>query len=125
MNIFGIGPLEIIFIMIIGILVLGPEGMITAGRKLGKFLRSIITSNWWQNIRRGVSEIQYLPQRLMREAELEELNELRELTKDSFPKIGGPDLIDTSAWGGNTSTGSDPEDPGGTEVKPTTDDQES
>lgn len=101
MNIFGIGPLEIIFVMIIGILVLGPEGMITAGRKMGKFLRSIIRSNWWQNIRKGINEIQYLPQRLIREAELEELNELRKLTKEDFPKIGGEDLLNTSSWSGS------------------------
>ncbi len=103
MNIFGIGPLEIVFVLIIGILVLGPEGMISAGRKMGKFLRSIIKSTWWQNIRKGVSEIQYLPQRLMREAELEELNELRMMTKNSFPKIGGEDLLNTSSWSGSSS----------------------
>ena len=102
MNIFGIGPLEIVFVLIIGILVLGPEGMIEAGRKLGKFLRSIIKSTWWQNIRQGVSEIQYLPQRLMREAELEELNELREMRKD-FPSIGGSDLLGGSSWSGTGS----------------------
>jgi len=101
MNIFGIGPLEIVFVLIIGILVLGPEGMISAGRKMGKFMRSIIKSNWWQNIRKGVSEIQYLPQRLMREAELEELNELRMLTKEGFPKIGGEDLFNSSSWSGS------------------------
>ncbi len=100
MNIFGIGPLEIVFVLIIGILVLGPEGMISAGRKIGKFLRQIIRSNWWQNVRKGVTEIQHLPQRLMREAELEELNELRLLTKESFPKIGGDDLLNSSSWSG-------------------------
>ena len=103
MNIFGIGPLEIIFVLIIGILVLGPEGMIEAGGKLGKFLRSIIKSTWWQNIRKGVSEIQYLPQRLIREAELEELNELRDLTKNNFPSIGGSDHLGASSWSGNPS----------------------
>jgi Sec-independent protein translocase protein TatA len=103
MNIFGIGPLEIIFVLIIGILVLGPEGMIEAGGKLGKFLRSIIKSTWWQNIRKGVSEIQYLPQRLIREAELEELNELRDLTKKNFPSIGGSDHLGASSWSGNPS----------------------
>lgn len=103
MNIFGIGPLEIIFVLIIGILVLGPEGMIEAGGKLGKFLRSIIRSAWWQNVRKGVSEIQYLPQRLMREAELEELNELREMTKNNFPSIGGSDQLGSSSWSGNLS----------------------
>ena len=110
MNIFGIGPLEIVFVLIIGILVLGPEGMISAGRKIGKFLRSIIRSNWWQNVRKGVTEIQYLPQRLMREAELEELNELRLLTKEGFPKIGGEDLINSSSWSGSPIPQSKTED---------------
>jgi len=110
MNIFGIGPLEIVFVLIIGILVLGPDGMITAGRKMGKFMRSIIRSSWWQNIRKGVTEIQYLPQRLMREAELEELNELRLLTKEGFPKIGGEDLINSSSWSGSPIPQSKTED---------------
>lgn len=104
MNIFGIGPLEIIFVLIIGILFLGPEGMIEAGHKLGKFMSSTIRSPWWQNIRRGVNEIQHLPQRLMREAELEELNEIKKLTKDSLSSIGNKDLINTSSWVGNTSS---------------------
>jgi len=110
MNIFGIGPLEIVFVLIIGILVLGPEGMISAGRKIGKFLRQIIRSNWWQNVRKGVTEIQYLPQRLMREAELEELNELRLLTKEGFPKINGEDLINSSSWSGSPIPQSKTED---------------
>ena len=101
MNIFGIGPLEIIFVLIIGILVLGPEGMIEAGRKLGKFISSIIRSTWWQNIRRGVNELQHLPHKLMREAELEELNELTRLDKNDFPKIGKVDLFEGSTWAGN------------------------
>ena len=102
MNIFGIGPLEIIFVLIIGILILGPEGMIEAGRKLGKFLRSTIKSTWWQNVRRGMTEIQYLPQKLIREAELEELNELSKITKDDFPKISNQDLLKDSSWIGKT-----------------------
>lgn len=121
MNIFGIGPLEIIFVLIIGILVLGPDGMISAGRKMGKFLSSIIKSNWWQNVRKGVSEIQYLPQRLMREAELEELNELRLLTKEGFPKIGGEDLLKSSTWSGTPTPKSKPEE----QKSPDTEEQKS
>ena len=117
MNIFGIGPLEIIFVLIIGILVLGPEGMIEAGRKLGRFLRSIIHSEWWKNVRQGVTEIQHLPQRLIREAELEELNELRDLTNDSFPKIGGPDLIQSS-WTGKPNNPNSSEENTPTEDDP-------
>ena len=126
MNIFGIGPLEIVFVLIIGILVLGPEGMVEAGGKLGKFLRSIIKSTWWQNVRKGVSEIQYLPQRLMREAELEEINELRELAKTDIPSISGSDLLGSSSWSGNaprphegdSSPDKTPAQPPGSESKP-------
>jgi Sec-independent protein translocase protein TatA len=109
MNIFGIGPLEIIFVFIIGILVLGPDGMIEAGKKMGKLMRSIIKSTWWKNIRQGMNEIQHLPHRLMREAELEELNELRKLTKDSLPSIGDQDLIKSSSWVGNSPQNISPE----------------
>jgi Sec-independent protein translocase protein TatA len=107
MNIFGIGPLEIVFVLIIGILVLGPEGMVETGRKLGRFMRSIIHSSWWKNIRQGVTEIQHLPQRLIREAELEELNQLGDLTKKGFPKIGGNDLMGSS-WSGAASSDKEP-----------------
>jgi Sec-independent protein translocase protein TatA len=103
MNIFGVGPLEIIFVLIIGILVLGPEGMIEAGRKLGKFLRSILRSSWWQNVRKGMNEIQYLPQKLIREAELEELTELGKITNEEFQKIAKEDLFNDSSWTGTTN----------------------
>jgi hypothetical protein len=81
---------------------LGPEGMIEAGRKLGKFMRSIIRSTWWQNVRKGVNEIQHLPQKLIREAEIEELNELSRITKEEFPKIAKEDLLQDSSWTGKT-----------------------
>ena len=103
MNIFGIGPLEIIFVLILGILVLGPEGMIEAGSKLGKFLRSIIKSSWWQSVRRGMNEIQYLPQKLIREAELEELNELNKITMGELPQISKQDLLKDSSWTGKNN----------------------
>lgn len=108
MNIFGIGPLEIVFVMIIGILVLGPEGMVEAGKKLGRFMRSVIHSSWWKNIRQGMTEIQHLPQRLIREAELEEFNQLRDLTKEEFPRIGGDNLV-RSSWSGAVNPDPEPD----------------
>ena len=86
MNIFGVGPLEIVLILLLGILVLGPEGMVEAGRKLGKFMRQVVTSQWWRGVQDGVNEVQNLPYRLMREAELEELEELKKMGEDALPK---------------------------------------
>lgn len=85
MNIFGIGPLEIIFVVLIGILVLGPEEMVKTGRKLGKFIHSIVTSQWWQSVQSGMDEVQNLPSKWMREAELEKFNELYNLDNEYVP----------------------------------------
>lgn len=126
MNIFGVGPLEIIVVIVIGILVLGPEGMVETGKKLGKFLRSVVTSSWWQGVRRSVNEIQHLPQRLMREAELEELKELRdirEITEQGFPeipKIGGDQILQNSSWTG-AETPTEKSDPAPQESDPNPD----
>jgi sec-independent protein translocase protein TatA len=40
MDLFGIGPLEIIFILVIGLLVFGPDKLPQIGRDIGKALRS-------------------------------------------------------------------------------------
>jgi Sec-independent protein translocase protein TatA len=100
MNIFGVGPLEIVLILIVGILVLGPKGMVEAGRKLGMFMRQVVTSQWWRGLQDGVSEVQNLPYRLMREAELDELDELKDLGKDILPDQKDLDPWEGTSWRG-------------------------
>ena len=39
MNFFGIGPLELIFVLVLALLVLGPNRMVDAARTLGKYVR--------------------------------------------------------------------------------------
>ena len=51
MNVLGIGPLEVIVVLILGLLVLGPEGMVKAGRKAGRVLRKLYSSDFWQAVR--------------------------------------------------------------------------
>jgi len=72
MEILGIGPLELILILIIALIVMGPKDMAKAGLTVGKFLRKVVSSPTWGTIRRTSKEIKYLPNRLMREAGLEE-----------------------------------------------------
>jgi sec-independent protein translocase protein TatB len=69
MELFGIGPLELLFIMIIALVVLGPRDMVKAGRSIGRFLRRTILSPNWLKMQR---EIRNLPYQMMREAGLEE-----------------------------------------------------
>jgi hypothetical protein len=80
MDILGIGPLELFFILLIALIVFGPNDMVKAGRSLGRFLRRIIQSPGWQIVQKTSQDIRYLPNRLMREAGLDEL-------KDEMPQI--------------------------------------
>lgn len=74
MEILGIGPLELIFILLIALIILGPGDMVKAGRTLGRFMRKIVTSPEWRTVQKASRELKYLPNRLMREATLEDLS---------------------------------------------------
>ena len=101
MEIFGIGPLEIFFILLIALIFLGPGDMVKAGRTLGRFLRKIITSSEWQTIQKASRELKYLPNRLMREASLEDLSkditDINQIGKDLSRDIKSVD-VDLSSW---------------------------
>jgi len=95
MEILGVGPLELLFILLIALIVLGPGDMVKAGRTLGRFLRKVISSPEWRTVQKASRELRYLPNRLMREANLEDLpKELGDINKIStdlktdFNKIG-------------------------------------
>jgi hypothetical protein len=73
MEFLGIGPLELFFIILIALIVLGPKDMVKAGRTIGRFLRTLVTSPTWKTIQQTSRDLRYLPNRLMREAGLEDL----------------------------------------------------
>ncbi len=90
MEILGIGPSELFFIIVIALILLGPKDMQKMGRTLGKFLRQIVTSDGWKLFQQTSREIQNLPTRLMREASLDELNkEIKDIQKDVTKSIDG------------------------------------
>ena len=95
MEILGIGPSELVFVIIIALIVLGPRDMQKAGRMIGKWLRRIVTSDGWKLFQQTSREIQTLPNRLMREAALDEMKELQKdlqqpLEGDRRVTISGP-----------------------------------
>lgn len=75
MDILGIGPMEILLILVVALIVLGPKDMAKAGRTIGHFLRKVVTSPTWSTVQNASREIRYLPNKLMREAGLEELRQ--------------------------------------------------
>jgi len=89
MEFLGVGPSELVFIVIIALIILGPKDMQKAGKTLGKWMRSIVTSDGWKMFQQTSRELQTLPTRLMRDAN-EELNQigkdLNDTVSSALPK---------------------------------------
>jgi sec-independent protein translocase protein TatB len=87
MEIFGIGPQELFFIVLIAIIVLGPRDMQKAGKTVGRWLNQVMRSDGWRAFQRVSREIRNLPTNLMREANLEELQKMdREIRNSIDPR---------------------------------------
>ena len=72
MEILGVGPSELVFIILIAILVLGPKEMQRAGKTLGRLLNQINRSELWKLLTSTTREISDMPRKWMREANLEQ-----------------------------------------------------
>ena len=103
MDILGIGVPELVFILFIALIVLGPRDMQKAGKTVGRWLNNIVRSQTWKDVRAASRRIGTLPNELMREANLDDLG-------DEFKKYRPNPKVDTllgdqyGAWGGTSST---------------------
>lgn len=73
MNLLGIGPLELLLIFLLVIIIFGPKDLQKTGKAIGRGLNKLIRSAEWQALKQTSKEIQNLPTRLMKEANLEEI----------------------------------------------------
>ncbi len=83
MKLFNVGIPELIFILAIALIVLGPNGIVKTARSLGKTVRKIIRSPIWSMMLDTQRELREMPTKLVREAGLEEdLAELRKTSRE-------------------------------------------
>src|SRR3990170_3441196 len=68
MEILGIGPLEALFVLILALLVVGPQDLGKAARTFGRFLNRLYRSEAWSAITQASRNLRTLPNRLAREA---------------------------------------------------------
>jgi Sec-independent protein translocase protein TatA len=78
MEILGIGPLEFVVVLLLVLIVFSPKDLAKGGRMLGRWINQLNQSDTWKSVRRVSQEMQDLPNRLAREAQLEELDELKQ-----------------------------------------------
>ena len=82
MEFLGVGPMELFFIIILALIILGPRDMQKAGKTLGQWMNRMVKSDTWKLIRQASNKIKYLPNELMRDAGLEEIkNASQEISK--------------------------------------------
>lgn len=99
MDFLGIGPLELIFVLLIALIIFGPNDMVKAGKTAGKQLRKIVKSPTWHTLQQASKEMRGLPTKLIREAGIDELeqeiNTIRDTTK---VEVDGLSKKDISSW---------------------------
>jgi Sec-independent protein translocase protein TatA len=97
MDFLGIGPAELIVILLVIILVIGPKDIGNTAKSLGRFLNRVFKSDEWRTITEASKTIRTLPNRLAREAELEELQEIKDTFEDAKKDlVEAKDEIDES-----------------------------
>ncbi|MGB7539671.1 MAG: hypothetical protein WBM17_14110 [Anaerolineales bacterium] len=76
MEILGIGPLEFMVILMIALIIFSPKDLAKGGKEIGRFINRLYRSDAWKSMRQVSQEMQNLPSRLAREAQLDELKDL-------------------------------------------------
>ena len=93
MDILGIGIPELVFIVLIALVVLGPKEMQKTGKLIGKQLRKIVTSPEWRAVKDASQEARSLPDKWMREAGIEDLQNELGIDKDLLTETGRPKFV--------------------------------
>ncbi|MEI7989619.1 MAG: hypothetical protein WCI88_11330, partial [Chloroflexota bacterium] len=88
MEFLGIGPMELLFIILIALVLLGPKDMIKAARVIGEFITKVVRSDYWADIQQSMRMMRGLPYNLMRETGLEqELASLKNIAQTEMDAV--------------------------------------
>ena len=95
MEILNIGPLELLLILVLAVLMFGPEDIVNFAHKAGRWIYNLRKSEFWQEVVGTTKQIQEIPQQIIKEAELEEtmkeIDALNQTMLNSDPLQKAPD----------------------------------
>ncbi|MGD0807091.1 MAG: hypothetical protein ABSA10_06450 [Anaerolineales bacterium] len=83
MEFLGIGPLELLLIVILALIVFSPKDIAGGGKAVGRWINRLYRSDTYRSMKQVSQELQDLPNRLAREAHLEELKDLQKEVKSA------------------------------------------
>jgi sec-independent protein translocase protein TatB len=83
MTFLNIGILEIILVLVVMIIFLGPEQVVDMAGKFGRFIRKITRSEFWTTVSDASREIRNIPKTLVEETGLEEsIQDIKQTTDE-------------------------------------------
>lgn len=83
MDLLGVGPLELLFLILIALIVIGPRDIGKAARSTGRFLNRLYRSDTWRMLIETSRKLRNLPNQLAQEAALEDsLDEMHQTIKE-------------------------------------------
>ena len=84
MEVFGIGPLELLLIFLLALILLGPKDMVNSAKKLANWIRGFRESDLWKSTK----EISEMPKKIMKETGLEdELSQMRNMSNRTINDV--------------------------------------
>lgn len=88
MEILNIGPLELIIILVLMFILLGPKEMVLTAHRIGMWVRSFLRSPMWREIWGISQDIRELPKKIVSESGLDEtMAELKKTTQEATDEI--------------------------------------
>jgi len=90
MKLFNIGLPEVLLLIILIFIILGPSGLVSSARSLGSWFRKVSKSQLWKDILSTSNEIKEFPHKIIKEVDLdEEMKSLKEFVDGNsiLPKI--------------------------------------
>ena len=76
MEFLGIGPLELLLILLLALIILGPKDLEKTAKSIGSGLNRLVHSDTWKTMTEASRQLRTLPNKLMREANLEEFQRM-------------------------------------------------
>ncbi|MDX9993656.1 MAG: twin-arginine translocase TatA/TatE family subunit [Anaerolineales bacterium] len=88
MEILGIGAGELLLIALLILILFRPKDMVATGKNLGQWLNRIVHSPTYKLLTKTGEELKNLPRNLMREANIDEFNQIGKDLNEQTQSIG-------------------------------------
>lgn len=95
MQVFNVGVLEVLTILVLAFILLGPKRTIQSARRIGKWFRNLVKSPIWREIVTTSRELRNLPKKVMDDTELSKLIQELDLSTQEVKEILSQTQLET------------------------------